>query len=1100
MPRDLPAAQLANVSASVTAVPIYLVEISHSGVLERLSSSREVTFDGDLYAAAGVRVLGVADASSADIELPWSPTRVQEVQSGAWRGGACRVWVIPVNPESDATEFGEEEATQLLDGTLRASVFSGSAVRVRAEQVSAIHNISPRHTFSEVCNHIPAPGSQLNWEGETLPLESRQFSAFNFDFNALQGKRVGDGRAQLLRNIRQVRGELSAVDLRERAPTSRDRTLTATAENAPIPIIFGTTPVPGNIIAIGYNGANLLVGVGWGYGPIDGHDDIYINDEALPISGVSVTHYLGTTAQTADPKLTAAIATYSDDVILRTPQGDVGVAYSVFEIEPGAISGAPRFQAVTRGLHILDAAGTGTAYSANTALCFAHLARNPIYGMGVSVTGVAECEAWNDSLLGGAIPRCRLGLPITSPARTRDHLDTLATYGELHWYWEGSAIVMVPDRKVDETNPMGLEAVRDGSFTQVPYATEDYFAESYVYSTTNNAWDLGDGCELIAGAATWDGSQAAESAASQTLAIQPGKHSVGFSIVSRSAGSVGLKLDGVEVIAAQTAVDEYRVLHEIASESVLLELVASADFVGSVDLATCKRLYWLETNCIAGTLNVEGVDDGDTPTRVKVQYSKPSSSSGYWPEATTDPQSLPGVAEGEIQAVDSTLAMLGVYRAEEAANKAAARLQKMKNRVRVTWQTTDAGLRHRKSDVIQHKMAHRGTDILVRLTAANLIGPGRYEVTGLRYDDAHYPSELILPEGTGTIPVGAILPLSGSTVPGGWADYSAANDRYIVGAGGIYTPGDTGGAASVAGFSGVTSTDDMHQTPGPGNFDIEQGEGTANLGVARFFDTVPSPDTDHHHSVTIPGFTPTPPRRDQRLVIKTGAAATAIPREVQTFGLPTLSVPGLSRITAAASRLLRAAAASTNAGSAQTSSGNTGYAGEDHNHMGVGANREPGLASADWVYDYLDQGKNHRHSWSIAVSVNVKRRTVALWGAGEDYPIVPGMIALWAGSLGSLPADWVLCDGSGTTPDLTDYFIEIAPEGGEDIAAGDNTISITGYTGYWYHQHRGDGTVQGVPRFETFHSGNSGHRHQVSFSAAWTPPYYALAAIMFDPS
>jgi hypothetical protein len=43
-----------------------------------------------------------------------------------------------------------------------------------------------------------------------------------------------------------------------------------------------------------------------------------------------------------------------------------------------------------------------------------------------------------------------------------------------------------------------------------------------------------------------------------------------------------------------------------------------------------------------------------------------------------------------------------------------------------------------------------------------------------------------------------------------------------------------------------------------------------------------------------------------------------------------------------------------------------------------------------------------------------------------------GMIILWSGSLGSIPAGWVLCDGTNSTPDLRDRFV---------VAAG-NTYAV----------------------------------------------------------
>jgi len=38
-------------------------------------------------------------------------------------------------------------------------------------------------------------------------------------------------------------------------------------------------------------------------------------------------------------------------------------------------------------------------------------------------------------------------------------------------------------------------------------------------------------------------------------------------------------------------------------------------------------------------------------------------------------------------------------------------------------------------------------------------------------------------------------------------------------------------------------------------------------------------------------------------------------------------------------------------------------------------------------------------------------------------PFTAGMIIIWSGSLGSVPAGWVLCDGTNSTPDLRNRFI-----------------------------------------------------------------------------
>jgi hypothetical protein len=62
-----------------------------------------------------------------------------------------------------------------------------------------------------------------------------------------------------------------------------------------------------------------------------------------------------------------------------------------------------------------------------------------------------------------------------------------------------------------------------------------------------------------------------------------------------------------------------------------------------------------------------------------------------------------------------------------------------------------------------------------------------------------------------------------------------------------------------------------------------------------------------------------------------------------------------------------------------------------------------------------------------------------LQNAPASAPAVPsGCILLWSGSTGSIPAGWLLCDGTSGTPDLRDRFI---------IGAGNNyAVNATGGT------------------------------------------------------
>lgn len=171
MSRTLTASQTTAVDSNSTR-PIFVAQINHSGIIEYLSSSGEVTFDGLPY-TPGIKINSIQDASAASLELPWSTARVTEIQNGAWRGGICKIWALPAVPDFDGV-FLLADGILILDGQIRSSSFSGNRVSVQAAHVAAISRISPRHTFESVCNFIPAAGTQILWEGDILTLESRR--------------------------------------------------------------------------------------------------------------------------------------------------------------------------------------------------------------------------------------------------------------------------------------------------------------------------------------------------------------------------------------------------------------------------------------------------------------------------------------------------------------------------------------------------------------------------------------------------------------------------------------------------------------------------------------------------------------------------------------------------------------------------------------------------------------------------------------------------------------------------------------------------------------------------------------------------------------
>jgi len=146
----------------------------------------------------------------------------------------------------------------------------------------------------------------------------------------------------------------------------KDITIEATAENAPLPILYGEVSVPGYIAGTISDANYLYLRVIWGAGEIYQVVKVFINGAALG-STISVQHYRGTQYQASDVWFNAQIpATDGVDTFQFTRgAGLLGVAYSTFAIPNAAITDAPRFQAIIQGTLVYDpreALGSGDPF------------------------------------------------------------------------------------------------------------------------------------------------------------------------------------------------------------------------------------------------------------------------------------------------------------------------------------------------------------------------------------------------------------------------------------------------------------------------------------------------------------------------------------------------------------------------------------------------------------------------------------------------------------------------------------------------------------------------------------------------------------------
>ena len=131
--------------------------------------------------------------------------------------------------------------------------------------------------------------------------------------------------------------------------------------------------------------------------------------------------------------------------------------------------------------------------------------------------------------------------------------------------------------------------------------------------------------------------------------------------------------------------------------------------------------------------------------------------------------------------------------------------------------------------------------------------------------------------------------------------------------------------------------------------------------------------------------------------------------------------------------------------------------------------------------------------------------------------IPSGLIAMWSGAADNIPSGWLLCNGTGGTPDLRDRFIVGAGNAYAVYARGGTTTgAVSGQTGETTltvaqmpsHTHSSASSTTGMRASEGSRAsvvtggatgstgGNQSHSHSLSGSVSTLPPYYALCFIM----
>jgi hypothetical protein len=733
----------------------------------------------------------------------------------------------------------------------------------------------------------------------------------------------------------------------------------------------------------------------------------------------------------------------------------------------------------------------GYVYSATPALALGELARNPFYGLGVeTVNNELEAIEFNEELLPSAVARAEFGLVLSSVRATEDWMDLVASYAECFWFFDSDGIYIKPDRLVTAERPAGWEMGENGELL-----------------VDASAWTVGTGWTYFGSDLNLFSAAAGSASAVSQAMVKPFEAGVTYTAIMdvglRSAGTVSLTLSGITLIAAVSAAGRYAYEFTATGGEDGLTLSCNKDsaFVGLIGEITIKRKYWPETSIVRGSLTISGQPNSDSPTSVQVQYTIPSTTSANWLDAVTTAQ-MPGVDVGDVPILETNIEFRGVQRIEEAENKALSRLLRLQNMVAVSWVSTDIGIAFRRGFVVEVTDPETATTVMVlvdSVTATN--DAGRYRVTGMRYDESHYPSETELP--AATIPVGAITISRDGVVPSGWSLFSGANGKWIKGAGAGVTAETTGGAATLAALSGDTEDSPPHgddYVP----FWFDGFESTGGSGSGYLYTSTEESVAGHHHTYNTGTITPQPYSAECVLVEKITSTTTTMPGNLLTFGKAGLTSRNTTRWLYAAGRLLKAAAAAAVSGiKEQAITLTTGSTPDTHEHYTRTATSSgtPSVTSANsGVFEYANGGGAHTHPATIGLNQNTQRYRLSLYGATADYGLQQGHMVMLKNI--AIPTDWTLCNGLLGTPDLEDYFVELAAMGEEDTTAGDNTLEVFGYTNYSAkHKHYGVLDAASYNPLAASHLDEVRHRHVIySTGHAWQPPWYALSMIMYNPN
>jgi hypothetical protein len=214
--------------------------------------------------------------------------------------------------------------------------------------------------------------------------------------------------------------------------------------SAPVTVLYGENKIGGNdvfIETVGTDNDAVWIVQGMGEGEIEGVQTLYLNDKLYTEYGSLVDYWehLGTSDQTVDANLTAAIAKFTDPMRYA--------AYLVWKLQFDAdyFQGLPERQVIVRGRKLYDFRDESTAYSTNHVLALYDYMTNTRYGLGIAAAKI-DTDSWEEVANYIDAKGWEFHYAVTADMTAQDVIDTILTHfrGEMVW-WDGKYYLRYAD-------------------------------------------------------------------------------------------------------------------------------------------------------------------------------------------------------------------------------------------------------------------------------------------------------------------------------------------------------------------------------------------------------------------------------------------------------------------------------------------------------------------------------------------------------------------------------------------------------------------------------------------------------------------------------